>query len=400
LSEADWSVDDEPKAGLSPEELAAELADLDEVMQAEEERSRKFNQRALALLDPNAPKLLSPAKLAALVIQPPDPLFSLTSDTSQTVFAERDYGMIHARRGTGKTMWSLGFALALAAGARFLHLRPLAARRVLYVDGEMPLADMKVRLASILRDSARFRDAELKAVEENFRILSWETQEEGIPSLACGRDDEKSLGQDFIDRAIAAHDPAVVILDNISALAGSAVENDESEWKRVGDWAKAHRRERSIIWIHHSSRMGTARGTSKREDPMDFVLHLRQPKGYEAKDGACFELIWEKARGRTGTPVETRTFKLNNDETDRGLICTWGEISQEETTSKAIDLKSQRLGPIAEAVMKAHPGISKRDFRRECRELYKEQYNEGIGQSALDRAYSYSRPSAMWEEAA
>lgn len=394
----DWGIEDEPK-GLSPEQLAAEIAELEEMQAGLDEQSKKFHRKAEVLLDPNAPKLLSPSRLETLVIKPRDPLFALRSNLTQGVFAERDYGMIHAKRGTGKTMFSLGFGLALSGGVRFLHLQPLAPRTVLYVDGEMPLADMKVRVASILRDRLSFKDAELAEVEKNFRLLSWEMQEDGIPSLACGRDAEVSLGQDFIDRAIELFDPAVVILDNISALAGSAVENDESEWKRVGDWAKAHRRERSVIWIHHSSRMGTARGTSKREDPMDFVLHLRQPKGYEAKDGACFELIWEKARGRTGEPVETRTFKLNNTGPDTEKVCTWAEISQEETTSKAIDLKSQRLGPIAEAVMKAHPGISKRDFRRECRELYKEQYNEGIGQAALDHAYAFSGYSAEGEAA-
>ena len=53
--------------------------------------------------------------------------------------------MLYAWRGIGKTYVGLGMAYAIAAGIPFLKWRVKIARKVLYVDGEMPAEEMQDR---------------------------------------------------------------------------------------------------------------------------------------------------------------------------------------------------------------------------------------------------------------
>jgi hypothetical protein len=61
--------------------------------------------------------------------------------------------MLYSQRGVGKTFIGLGIAVAVASGGSFLCWAAPQPRRVLYVDGEMPLATLRERLASIVSGS-------------------------------------------------------------------------------------------------------------------------------------------------------------------------------------------------------------------------------------------------------
>ena len=58
------------------------------------------------------------------------------------------------------------------------------------------------------------------------------------------------------------------------------------------------------------------------------------------------DAIFSKTRGRTGEAVEAKTFRLHNDDTTKGRICTWNEIGREETASKALAMKLELVLPI------------------------------------------------------
>ena len=386
----DWALDEPsaPKPGLSPEDLARELAECEAYMAEADAKSAAFHakvadaeERVAIEQEPEPavefPRIIRPPELELLEIVPRDPLFILRT-TGDTVIAERDYGMIFAKRGVGKTMWDLGKGLALSSGSVFAHLRAVAPRPVLYVEGEMPLHDIRGRIRSFMLGLSQ---AEREAAAQNFHLLSWELNEDDFPSLA----DER--GWDFINQAVDRVNPAMVVLDNISCLAGSAAENDENAWAPIGRWATSLRKRLSLWWIHHESRGGTARGTSKREDPMDFVINLKQPQGYTAKDGACFEVQWLKARGRTGEAVEPRTFQLHNDKTDRGLICTWNEVSREETTTRALASKLERCIPIVTSLLRQDGSLTQRKMRAAARDRFREEHNEGVSDSIINQAY-------------
>ena len=78
--------------------------------------------------------------------------------------AEQGLCMIYAARGLGKTWAALMIAYAVSSGGHFLTWKAEAAAGVLYIDGEMPLAVMKERLAQIVTSEDKDIQAPLTAI--------------------------------------------------------------------------------------------------------------------------------------------------------------------------------------------------------------------------------------------
>jgi hypothetical protein len=62
------------------------------------------------------------------------------------ILPERSLAMLYAPRGVGKTLLGLSIGLAVASGTTLLRWSAPRKRRVLYVDGEMPLVSLQERL--------------------------------------------------------------------------------------------------------------------------------------------------------------------------------------------------------------------------------------------------------------
>lgn len=210
--------------------------------------------------------------------------------------------MIHGPRGLGKTHVSLGIAYAIASGGTFLKWAAPRPMGVLFVDGEMPARTLQERLGNIINSSDAEATAPLKLVTPDLNI------ERGMPNLS------ETVGQAAIDELVD-DTIKVIIVDNLSCLARSGVENDAESWLPIQSWALRHRAAgRSVVFIHHSSKNGAQRGTSRREDVLDTVIGLRKPADYVAEQGACFEVHYEKARGFYGDMAKSFSAKLTADE--------------------------------------------------------------------------------------
>ena len=61
----------------------------------------------------------------------------------------------------------------------------------------------------------------------------------------------------------------------------------------------------SVLFVHHAGKGGNQRGTSKKEDILDTVIVLRKPNDYDQKEGARFEVHYEKARGFYGEEAKS-----------------------------------------------------------------------------------------------
>ena len=200
--------------------------------------------------------------------------------------------MIYARRGVGKTHMALGVAYALASGGEFLGWKATEPVRVLYLDGEMPGADLKDRLARIITNST------LEAPAGYLQIMTPDVQPLGMLPNLYDRE-----GQRAIDAVI--DDAQVIIVDNLSCLVRGGKENEGESWQPVAEWALRMRSAgRSVIFIHHAGKGGQQRGTSKREDLLDTVISLRRPSDYTPDEGARFEVHFEKARALYGEDVD------------------------------------------------------------------------------------------------
>lgn len=201
----------------------------------------------------------------------------------------RGLAMIYAGRGVGKTRIAMGAAYAVASGLDFLRWRALRPRRVLYVDGEMPAELMQERAIALMQAAERHPPD-----ESYFRLLAMDRQPLGSScNLALPEH------QAAVERQLG--DTELLVLDNLSTLVNGGRENDAESWNEMQGWLlQLRRRGVTVLLVHHSGRSDNARGTSKREDVLDTVIHLKHPADYEPEQGARFEVHLTKARGIAG----------------------------------------------------------------------------------------------------
>lgn len=213
--------------------------------------------------------------------------------------------LLYAKRGVGKTHVALGIAHAVAVGGRFLKWEANVPRKVLYIDGEMPAAAMQERLKRISLSE------DLKPPAPDYlRLITPDLQGGPLPDLST------TEGRVLLEELIG--DSELIIVDNLSSLFRTGVENEAESWQPVQDWAlDMRRRGKSILFVHHAGKTGQQRGTSKKEDILDVVIVLKQPQGYSTDQGACFEIHYEKTRHFAGN--DAAPFRVQLKEQVDGL---------------------------------------------------------------------------------
>ena len=245
---------------------------------------------------------------------------------------EKDLALLYANRGDGKTWVALSIALGVATGTRALGWEAPAPAPVLFVDGEMPVETLQLRMCSLLAGL----DPDLEASEIPFRILAADAQELSVPSL------DSPEGRRLIDAVLG--DARLVVFDNISTLFGAGPENEAEAWGPAQELLLGLRRRGvAVLLVHHAGKSGAQRGTSRREDVLDTVIKLQRPSDYRAEDGARFEVRFEKARGLIGGDVAPFEARLSTDENG---FSTWIVASVEgRTRQQVIDLLAADMTP-------------------------------------------------------
>lgn len=209
--------------------------------------------------------------------------------------------MIHAPRGLGKTHVSIGIAVAVASGTTFLKWTAPVASGVLLIDGEMPAKALQDRIAQAVVAAQGEPKAPIRIITPDLN------RERGMPDLASLE------GQSAVDAEVD-ESISLIIVDNLSCLARVGVENEAESWLPIQSWALRHRAAgRSVLFIHHSGKSGAQRGTSRREDVLDSVIGLRRPADYNPKEGARFEVHYEKTRGFHGDEATAFEARLDAD---------------------------------------------------------------------------------------
>ncbi|MBR0795673.1 AAA family ATPase [Bradyrhizobium jicamae] len=262
---------------------------------------------------------------------------------------EKQLAQIYSWRGVGKTLLGLSIGYAVATGSNLLGWRIANPRRVLYVDGEMAVPEMQERLAATVAGLSKEPPRKYY-----FRVLSSDLTEGGLPDLATKE------GQRLIDACV--RDAELLILDNISTLCRTGLENEAASWVPIQEWALAHRREgRSVLFFHHAGKTGQQRGTSKREDALDVVVALRRPEDYRQDQGARFEWHYEKARSFYGT--DAAPFEAQYECRDGAALWTRRPLVSAETGDADRVLAGIREGKSRRAIAD-ELGISKSAVQR------------------------------------
>jgi len=238
--------------------------------------------------------------------------------------------MIYAPRGVGKTHVSLGIAYAVASGDTFLKWHAPISKGVLFIDGEMPGAALQERVNKIIASSD-------KKVSAPLLFVTPDLQEYNIPDLGTVE------GQNAIDQHIT-DEIELIIIDNLSSLVRSGRENEAESWLPIQEWAlRLRAKGKSVLFIHHSGKSGSQRGTSRREDVLDTVINLKHPSDYSAEQGATFEVSFVKSRHLLGEDIKPFLAQLGTNELNNQswLVQTLEESNYE----KVIKLKNDGYEP-------------------------------------------------------
>lgn len=192
--------------------------------------------------------------------------------------------MAFAEAGVGKTRLALSVGYAVASGSNLLGWKCEHRAPVLYVDGEMPGELLQRWLAELGPPPP----------DGDFQILSsaiLEAQGVTMPDLATKE------GREFVDEIIERNQTELVILDSVSTLVRTGIENDVESWRELQQWSLKHRqRGRAVIYLHHASRSGQMRGTSIREVVVDTIIRLKREPDLSTDNETAIELSFPKSR--------------------------------------------------------------------------------------------------------
>lgn len=205
--------------------------------------------------------------------------------------------MVSALRGIGKTFFAMDLAIKVASGGSFLKWDVENTAGVLYLDGEMPLGDLRDRYACFGNDKP-----------ENFYILShqwyWKKSEQDLTITA------PTIQREMFDYLDSRPTIKLIVLDNLSSL--SNIREDKSDdWREsfLPFLIKCRRRGVAVVLVHHVNKSGEQRGTGAREDHLDASILLK-PLGGEGNDGAQFKVEFTKCRGAYGEVLDPFSAKL------------------------------------------------------------------------------------------
>jgi AAA domain len=268
---------------------------------------------------------------------------------------EHENCMVYAATGIGKSLFAMSAALAVAGGGDFLGWRPEAKAdgdgwRVLYVDGEMHIADIQER-ARQLRNGINL---DKKAADGNLSFLARQHQNGGVqfPSIT------ERAGQDFVLAQLNANKVDLVIRDNFSTLGEVDDENSASSFNAIQQFLLQLKVQQvATMLVHHTGKAGdNFRGSSKLAATFETIIQLETPQvvmkrtssgGWEKRPAqvehgeAKFRVRWDKVRAGSKTPPRAVVAHLVTNPP--------GEVGGEPTGTWEYETASlERLDEIAE----------------------------------------------------
>jgi hypothetical protein len=224
--------------------------------------------------------------------------------TGEPVIFEQSINQTFAWRGSGKTCFSLGLVRTLATAGQMLCFEAPGRVRVLYVEGELPNAQIQERWRNIVgnTDGHAFL-CTLDDQTNGFTLASIQGQANIEATLA----DLKAKGTPI----------EVLFLDSISTLFNVSA-NEEETWAMIQSWFISLRsRGITVCFTHHAGKTGLSRSHSKSEDMLDVSIKLSTP---ENNDPSLLHCSLEIDKARAGLSLRPFDFKMHREHSDN-CIC-------------------------------------------------------------------------------
>lgn len=219
--------------------------------------------------------------------------------------------MVYGMAGVGKTWFTLTLMLLAAHGKGLSTLDGLlkagekTGTKVLLLDGEMVVPDLKERISNLVEGLPGFDKEALD------RITVY-------PKAA---QDHRAKFFDLADRSwlrtlveyVKVEGFGLVVLDNLSTLSPTLEdENAATAWSPLNDTIVALKREGvASLLVHHAGKGETYRGSSNIVATLETVVGLKEvSSGFDTIADARFRIEIEKSRNHGRSPLDNKTLRL------------------------------------------------------------------------------------------
>lgn len=213
---------------------------------------------------------------------------------------EGTIGEIFGPRGVGKTQLRDAVALSMTRGVNLGPWLSESPAGVLIFDGEMSLFDLQGRqsLESNVGPACR----PLNYISSQYLF---ETERK---SLILTDDRWRDAALELIEKNPQY---AVIFFDNLSSFMPGSKENDSESWGAINQFFLNIRwMGRAVCFIHHAGKSGDQRGTSAREDQLDWVVRLDNASSGPESGCRC-QVTLTKNRSLFGPEAEPFIFQLD-----------------------------------------------------------------------------------------
>lgn len=265
------------------------------------------------------------------------------------LFLTSSFNMIHAKRGLGKTNFSMSLSICLAEGLPFLKWTIDKKHKVLYVDGELSLNAVHSQLARC----AAACDTTVSPGHLHL-ITPDKLPDKHVKNLS------KLENQMWMNKHIYEINPEVVVFDSLSTCFFGQTESQEA-WENVQLWMTKLRSEgRCVILVHHDNKSGLAQsGFANKEVTMDEVIHLTPSPAHDDKDGMMMHLEFSKHRNLHGNEIEEFECGFKKEGTMRVDRWTWTKenISLDERVAEMYKEKISLRNIALDLGLKGHSTV-------------------------------------------
>lgn len=268
--------------------------------------------------------------------------------------------LLLAPTGLGKTHFAMGIAGHVANGSNFMHWEVPEAKRVLIIDGEMPLSLLQERLQATHRQLNGAMQWLDKLV-----LLSMADFFDVGPMDTIG-------GQQWALSQITEYKPDLVIFDNYQALTAGDMKDTES-WRAMLPWVRMiSRQEIAQIWVHHTNENGKQYGDKTRSFQLDTEIILSDPEDDIGGTGLAFDLTFGKHRERTPSNAPSYSHGRITLCQDRWNFTQGGDIKaglvrQALMGQPEAGIKTKELAELVAQITGKSVRAEEEMIRRECR---------------------------------
>jgi len=252
----------------------------------------------------------------------------------------------------GKGMLAYSFSVAMGCHFDILGMKAEQSQKVLYFDAETNTIGIDTKIERI---RIAYGGDEVQC-DKNIRRLSLLEEKRNLLNV---------LDQKFFEQHISAHNPDMVIFDNLLSLA-DGVWNSAEKAKSMFDWFRAlsSRYKVAVVYCHHTGKDGKTFGSSALESLSQNVILIRgrehlykvnpslRPQ-YEEKPGCLCEITFKKMKAFPSLLGKQKTIFLDYHEEAPTLGNQWIEIENEQSSKniakteinfEVLGLYRERLG--------------------------------------------------------